>query len=573
MPSVSDWVPSSAATSNSDINLGAKGFYGAKIRVGVRELSRGCRINDKHEAFADLTGARATYQNPPGSCGNCELVCAADPNDKSRTAGAVCVSGECRSRHATAVASRIASSQSSADSDQPSGPFHAAMVEFFLPEYSGGVSESLSELKTAYDWLEQNQVYIVNESIGANAFGPDSPGFSPWSVVSDWYARHTGMTIVRAAGNRLGKKSSGKNEVSCGGFNTICVGSSAWSVKPRDVGVHYWTSLSRWANPYAGSGAEAKELEKPDVLAEGERVHAAVADFEEDWHPNTGNSAFFVSGTSFAAPVVTGLVAMIGERCAGQTEYPLFGKAALRTHGTWIPSRAETATPTGQGFMPTECTKLPAGSPPPLYPAPHLGCDFYGGAGIVSSRYLDERLCPPNGSEKFPCDGTTEDPCPMSGSGVLNNESMGSQPPWETGGPVDWYSNSSKAALRQKDEGFAPLLALPGEARSKDTRIRMTFAYYSCPASLGMQHSSLEAANNLDLVLWGRRAGTQNDEIVFASEALDDTVEGFDVTLPADFQTLHVSLIGPRSLAPCPDAFGKSVVSEPYSWALLWGRQ
>lgn len=81
----------------------------------------------------------------------------------------------------------------------------------------------------------------------------------------------------------------------------------------------------------------------------------------------------------------------------------------------------------------------------------------------------------------------------------------------------------------------------------------------------------LSTANNLDLVLWGRRVGSSNDEIVYVAEGLHETNEGFDVVLPDDFSTLSASLIGPTTLAGCVDANGAPTTGEPHWWWTMWG--
>lgn len=564
VPSVADWYPSGVLTTRSDQAFASNGIFATGVRVGIQEALRGCTLDSTHEAFSLLTGLHHEVGASACSVG-CATECGVvSGNPNPILSGADCVNNECVDRHLTGVASRIASTQGAGATGQPSGPFHAAKTELYLSSFANNSDlASLAENIDNYKYFALEGVFIVNESIGADGV-TTSQGFKPWSVASDWAARNYGITIVRSAGNRTGSASTtGNFETSCAGYNSLCVGSSRWNMNPRDPAFAAWSTSSRFANPYWNTGAERKELEKPDLLAEGEYTHAAISKGVDRWYSSPGEVDQF--GTSFAAPVVTGIVALLQEQCGrGGPLPPAYYRSLLRTLGTWDRSRAETAAPF-QGFSPNTC----GGSvvAPPLYPAPHLGCDHYGGAGVISTRLLDARACP---GTQVECEGTLEDPCVANGSGTLRE--MGNQPSWLETDPKEWLENStSSQSLRQSGAGFAALYDYPAGARGIDTRIRTTFSYYSCPVPT-QPASTLAPSNNLDVVLWGRRTGSATDEIVFAAEALHETNEGFDVTLRADYDTLFLAVLGPSTLAGCIDADNNPTSGEPFWWWTMWGK-
>lgn len=574
---VSPAIPSNVLTTSSDLNFNAFGDYGDNVKVGLVEAASGCRFSSSHEAFQFRTGL--TYQI------NTTHPCTVDSDcvEECTTNAAYCGGGICQSRHLTQVASRILSAEDGA-------PYHAAKANLFiansLPVTSfGGTGYNLSVtaagLSSAYNWLSQNGVKIVNESYVSTA-----AGFNVRSVVSDYFARWNAMLFVQAAGNRTAFESSSTFPVQCAGYGSLCVGSLVWNktpslmASPRDR-AHWRLSVgSRWQNT-AGF-----ELEKPDVLAEGETCTAAV--------PGTASTWSFESGTSGAAPVVSGMAALLADQCTGApvAQSPLWYRSVLRTNGAFAPhgtdELANLPTPLGGGATyPATCPP----SPVPAYPMPYLGCDHKSGAGPVDSTYLGgQRACqlypagqfaPPN-----PLYLCSNPPCAAQGSGSLTPTSG-----WTnldahlvTSSIGRHYAKSHQAADAgapdvgpQPPLGQAPnvkwLLLRRINGLGQGTRIRATFSYYSCPAGAMANPSTLTLAANFELVLVGQRSGAPQSEWLAVSEGLHETNEGFDIKLPAAFTWVELRVVGPGGLSwPCSSTgTGSGTSSEPYHWSLMYG--
>lgn len=573
---VSPQIPSNVLTTSSDLNFNAVGDYGDNVKVGLVEAASGCRFSSSHEAFQFRTGL--TYQtNVTHSCTTnqgCENACTTD--------AAYCGGGVCESSHLTQVASRILSSEDGS-------PYHAAkahlLVANSLPVVTFGgkrvVNITAGALAAAYNWLDQNGVRIVNESYVSTA-----AGFNVRSVVSDYYARWSGMLFVQAAGNRTGFESSSTFPIQCAGYGSLCVGSLFWNknpslmASPRDRTQWRLSIGSRWQNT-AGF-----ELEKPDLLAEGDTCTAAV--------PGTASTWSFESGTSGAAPVVTGLAAMLADRCSGASvaQSPLWYRSVLRTNGAFGPHGSDEAanlpTPLGGGAAyPATCPP----SPVPAYPMTYLGCDHKAGAGPVDSTYLGfQRACelwpagqfaPPN-----PLYLCSNPPCAAQGSGVLTPTSG-----WTsldahliTNSIGRQYAKSHEAGdAGAPDVGPQPPLGQAPNVKwhllrringlGQGTRIRATFSYHSCPAGVMASPSTLSLAANFELVLVGQRSGASQSEWLAVSEGLHETNEGFDIKLPAAFTWVELRVVGPGGLSwPWSSTgTGSGNSSEPYHWSLMYG--
>jgi hypothetical protein len=141
-------------------------------------------------------------------------------------------------------------------------------------------------------------------------------------------------TVVKSAGNR---------DVGCGlegnvtspglGYNVITVGNYNANVSPFAM-----NSCSSWRNPLSNSGDRIK----PEVSAPGTSIRSTTT--ASPWMGNIG------SGTSYSAPVVTGVSALMINRNAALASWPESVKAILMaTATTNIEGAARLSTRDGAG--------------------------------------------------------------------------------------------------------------------------------------------------------------------------------------------------------------------------------
>ncbi|HJL42416.1 MAG TPA: S8/S53 family peptidase [Myxococcales bacterium LLY-WYZ-16_1] len=595
---VTQEIPDNAIATNSDTEFNANNIFGRNVKVGLVELNNFCGIWAQeqsdgtilgHEAFQSLTGI--DYMRPRIPCDfdwQCSTQCETAADIVNNVG--VCRDGFCIDQHATAVAARIASHSECGTSPNDcdpadTGDYHAAMVDLYVANNLVNLG-SRSQLIDAYNYFVQNDVHIVNESW---AMSGAQNGVTVRDVLQDYYARVHDITFVNAAGQRQ----SGSDEVEptvCNGFNSLCVGGFA---KPsRTSRAHesysFWTPSS-WMNlvvpnsapdPYSDVRGISKDaVEKPDLV--GPAVDAVI--------PFTAGTDrhrwVFGDGTSYAAPVIAGLIALRSERCsgiAGRPINPLVPRSELRTQGGLRDYAFETNStcPSGPG--------APTDSPGPdwfRYPTPDLryGCDYRAGVGAVDSADLDVRVC-----RSTPAD---PDPRPPSGGG-----------PSPSG-----YETSSETEVSPTDPDLADFeddfpglvvedptpgdlgddkLSLPHVARSRATtqyrslmrweadvgqtlvpgRIRASLVHESCPTAPTSLGSSTSLADipvtlNLDLALIVTRQGDPTPRLVAASENYPDTNEGFDRTISFPVDSLELVLLVPDEASSCPLS-----AKEHYDW-------
>jgi len=256
--------------------------HGRDVRVGVLENANYCGIWADHPGFVDWRGYEEMAPAGVGINGctgladgtQCPVLC-------SDGVG-FCRGGRCFKEHATEVASKLGST---VDGEVR----NASELRMFFAN-DGTDEERL-------DWFVDNGVTIFNHSATLAASARDEINY----VVRDQW-----LTVTKAVGN------SQAQPVDCY-VNAICVGSYS-IVNPGNVD-HWKLDPENSSGAYAMSGSTAylndplyPEAEKPDVVGNGEA--SLVSDMATPATEVWNNTHF---GTSFAAPMVGGLVAVFQE--------------------------------------------------------------------------------------------------------------------------------------------------------------------------------------------------------------------------------------------------------------------
>ena len=202
-----------------------------------------------------------------------------------------CRGGRCYKEHATMVASKLGSI---VDNEVR----NASELRMFFAN-DGTDEERL-------DWLVDNGVTVINHSASLAASACDEINY----VVRNHY-----VTVTKAVGNSRNKP------VDCY-VNAVCVGSYS-IVDPGNVD-HWKPDPRNTQNVYAMSGSTAylndpkyPEAEKPDVVGNGEA--SLVSDLATPASDIWNNTEY---GTSFAAPMVGGLVAVFQEHWPDAKVWP-----------------------------------------------------------------------------------------------------------------------------------------------------------------------------------------------------------------------------------------------------------
>lgn len=362
-------------------------------------------------------------------------------------------------------------------------------------------------------WLAEKSVRIVSESYSCDEATDDG-----W--VQDWYARNQDMLVVRAAGN------DGVSGSACDfTLNSLCVGGTLSN------GVLWDDSSTVGSN---GTNPSGTDREEPDLSAQAVDVEVLKVEFEHLGGANPSEETV-TSGTSFSAPAIAGLAAVVSEQCGSVGALdPRFLRAILR-NGAWY------LNPHGED-----------------YNTPRPGTDHLDGAGV-----------PRSGAVETYCESLM-DPNQAAGYGAF---------PFENSGPVPGEYTEFGDEPPPGDDNEPTLLGLPpggiaveGQAffgldsLPEGARVRVSIVWDSCPLTT-MATAPTSVATDFDLAMYNVTRG----EYLFASQSFDDTVEGFDVRIPAgwggDYQFFVMHGAGDLGCDENGDGTGDG---ERWAWAIRW---
>ena len=494
--------------------LNDAGFFADGQGVGILEDSGECELNDNHEAFVQPI---VHQQASPTGCFN---------------------------DHGTGVASIISPNHAGGDRG-------AGLAKLFYPNVGVPVpfpgppnATACSPQGTvdAYTWLLSQAnppVKTVNESYGClheNGTCSNSLAAQWEGVAQDFFARYYGTTIVKAAGNR-----NCSGQPACPwSLNSICVGSVG-----SDGQVSCTTST---VNP---NWPTQSDREEPDLVAfgggrtfsqthgcltpNGRACFADPAQGPDRWADGTG--------TSYAAPVVTSMVALYRQACEG-----LFPNMDQRFIRSTFRTMAFGANPSDFAYS---------------TPHPSVGVDWIDGAGLPLADQLLWSCVPPG----TPGVGTT--------SGWIDlNQDNGPMPPGESEYQNGWDPPGQTQSLGPSSQQPAAFGYQPGPGSNRkwaalgtfnltdNTRVRATFAWDGCsPNPIGTAPGAVSV--DYDLFLYNETT----DQYLWASQSMDDNNEGLDYILQAgEGGTIQLIVAWPDGAVSC-----EGVQYDPVAFSWIYG--
>lgn len=201
--------------------------------------------------------------------------------------------------------------------------FQGATYTGIVPEANVYITQAynVESLFNCLDLLTDYQVNIINMSLGIL----NTTTYTSIDRDLDRFINRTGITCVVAAGNNAGGYGDKSTYISSPGYalNCITVGnletkSSGSSSKSAPYAIN---ASSSWEEPFALPN-------KPDICAPGTWIRAVRS--------VTGSNPFYYdlenkepSGTSFAAPIVTGVVAQMMQEHSAKIGNPQAVKAKI----------------------------------------------------------------------------------------------------------------------------------------------------------------------------------------------------------------------------------------------------
>lgn len=471
---------------------------GQGVNVGILGYNGGLRLYNEHEAFAQAT---ITEHRAPVGCRSSTIPTQSCPGPSF----APCINDTCVDEHESQVAGTISAGRS----DSAWGAYKAHFFHYNeLGDNEAWSTEdrwatagcNLAQAREAYDWFQENNVSVVNESFGC--FYVDEEGdihalnesFSVDGIAQDYYSRVYEIFISKAVGNDASLNAA--SPACPHTLNSMCVGGVDWSNKV--------SCLSNWRNP--SINAVPLDREEPDIMAlSGNASDNACPDASgavgipviSVTPSSTTLWANSGGGTSFSAPQIAMFAALKKQECPG------FGSLDLRT---FFKLNAHLLNP--------EATK---------YSTPGLwinSADYRDGAGFFDanawaggcSNQVNEDIDLENGVA-----------APFQASCV------------DCGSPMTVRMGAGAAATGQakpmsvwpfyySGRRYKEIADIPSDA----TRIRAVANWAGCSESDATSAPSTVGVD-FDLFLVDTTPGFER--VVYASQSDDDNSEGFDYDL------------------------------------------
>lgn len=530
---------------NVDLGFNSKGWNGKNAVVGIDDVVLpGYAIYEDHDAFQFN---KIEYFAPPSPCTASTAASDCDnPMHPNYPYGCVhtpsfgddrcVVTSGGGTFHTTGVASRISSSASGAMMGAAESRLLIGGLDYISPLIGTQQQERVIMFEDKLDmwnWMAEEGAHVVNLS-----YGSLDVLYSAHYHALDWYVLNRDMRFVSASGNDRSMTDYPYPNIGCIAQNTFCVGSMSASATYGVVGgvhdslqddVFSWWSL--WVNRYK-PGNVRYDIEKPDVVAEGESALVA--------NPTSGTDQWTrVDGTSFAAPVVTSLVAGLADKC-------------VSNGFTWFEPERLRSILVAMAFTPQTYD-------PPLLQRGSSGGyqisrDRKVGAGVISAESLEYWFCNPPGTRPDPL---TAQP---SGSGGFTSDGTSLTgtplPPWAQNGEVSSEVDDTEGDALKSGAQIVQISTV-GAPNHNVGRVRAALSTAACPAR-SLNASMLPdgtPAVDYDLVL----VDPANQEVYAVSDSYEDADEQMDVTIPNATSGLELWVLRPAGYTPCQDASGNDV--------------
>lgn len=295
-----------SGTKGSSYNNG-NGYKGTGVKIGVLEAGSG-RYDASCPHLSSISGSRLLMINDAGPNSNGSGI---TPQN---------------SDHATVVTSIIVGQPVTIGSMTYEGVVPLATV------YQTPVTGKDSVVK-AFNNMVDRGVTVINYSGGSDL----GNGYYDYDRELDTLIHETGVTFVKSAGNQgtstgnITSPGKALNAITVGNADTV--NASSFSSKTSPYYIHESSSY-----------IEADFLpNKPDIVAPGTRIRIVKSlTASEKFYYEDGEKS---TGTSFAAPIVTGIVAQIQQAgVLGFSRWPALVKSVLVTSADSAKIRTSTSS-------------------------------------------------------------------------------------------------------------------------------------------------------------------------------------------------------------------------------------
>lgn len=227
--------------------------------------------------------------------------------------------GGAATRHATHVAGIMVSDSTEYGGQDVSG---IASGSRLVSSYAQAPGNSSGHYAAGMDYLVARPIEVINISWGGTATADPNA----ITRAADWAAGSRGKLVVVAAGNNSTAAAAGRINYPADGYNVLTVGATGFG--GGAAATPNYRRLATYSSVGPTVGATASGRSKPDLVAPGSYIFSAtdldhngdgvLNDFHNSDFPGPAGNTRPVSGTSFAAPHVSGAAALLMESARGK---------------------------------------------------------------------------------------------------------------------------------------------------------------------------------------------------------------------------------------------------------------